>query len=108
VERVYTIQTKQTDGFLVIESRPTSINSDKLYALISDQDFLMSVSTYQGENGTVHQVPVQEQILSTARGSYQDIEYLSDKNLSIKAAIKMSQNEMDKAINKYGSGLDAA
>lgn len=108
VERVYTIQTKQTDGFLVIESRPTSINSDKLYSLVSDQDFLMSVITRQGENGTIHPVPAQEQIISTTMGGYQGIEYLSDKNLSIKAAIKMSQNEMDKAINKYGSGLDAA
>ena len=101
-EREYTVQVKQADGFLVLESTGKAINPERLYSIISDPEYLHQAITRTSENGEKFKLFAQEEILETIKGNNKDIDYTSEKTLTLQAAVSKVKAELDKAISSYG------
>lgn len=104
-EREYTVQVKQSDGYLVLEGRGKTIDREKLYALISDPFGVEKASTCVMDNGNTHRTFVHEAILYNIDGGYANVEYTSEKTIKLQDAISRVKNEMNKAINSYGMDI---
>lgn len=101
-EREYTVQVKQADGFLVLEGTGKAINPERLYSIISDPEYLHQAITRTSENGEKFKLFAQEEILETIKGNNKDIDYTSEKTLTLQAAVSKVKAELEKAISSYG------